>query len=83
MSIHNFDVKDIAWSNFELGFNINESLAISNIIATIGVANVCGGVNVSVIALRGVRGKRLQALATTRSPHACRMSHNVLNVRVT
>ena len=77
MRIGNFNVAGIARSNFEPGVNINKSLAISNMIATTDVASVCDGVNVPVVALRGVRGKRLQASASTRSPHACRAHHNV------
>ena len=77
MRIGNFNVAGIARSNFEPGVNINKSRAISNIIATTDVASVCDGVNVPVVALRGVRGKRLQASASTRSPHACRAHHNV------
>ncbi len=77
MRIGNFNVAGIARSNFEPGVNIDESIAISNNIATTDVVNVCDGVNVSVVALRGVRGKRLQASASTRSPHACRAHHNV------
>ena len=77
MRIGNFNVAGIARSNFEPGVNINKSMAISNIIATIDVVSVCDGVNVPVVALRGVRGKRLQASASTRSPHACRAHHNV------
>ena len=77
MRIGNFNVAGIARSNFEPGVNINKSTAIINIIATTDVVSVCGGVNVSVVALRGVRGKRLQASASTRSPHACRAHHNV------
>ena len=82
MRIGNFNVAGIARSNFEPGVNINESLTIPNNIATIDVVNVCDGVNVSVVALRGVRGKRLQASASTRSPHACRAHHNVQGRRV-
>ena len=63
MRIGNFNVAGIARSNFEPGVNINKSLAISNNIATIDVVSVCDRVNVSVVALRGVRGKRLQASA--------------------
>ena len=77
MRIGNFNVAGIARSNFEPGVNINKSRAISNIIATTDVVSVCDRVNVSVVALRGVRGKRLQASASTRSPHACRAHHNV------
>jgi hypothetical protein len=44
--------------------------------------SVCDGVNVCVVALRGVRGKRRQAAAWTRSPHACRGRHNVQGRRV-
>ena len=72
MRIGNFNVAGIARSNFEPGVNINESTAISNYIATIDVVSVCDRVNVCVVALRGVRGKRLQAAAWMRSPHACR-----------
>ena len=63
MRIGNFNVAGIARSNFEPGVNINKSLAILNIIATTDVVSVCDRVNVSVVALRGVRGKRLQASA--------------------
>ncbi len=77
MRVGNFNVAGIARSNFEPGVNINESLAISKLIATIDVVSVCDGVNVSVVALRGVRGKRLQASASTRSPHVCGARHNV------
>ena len=63
MRIGNFNVAGIARSNFEPGVNINKSLATSNPIATTDVASVCDRVNVSVVALRGVRGKRLQAPA--------------------
>ena len=63
MRIGNFNVTGIARSNFEPGANINESLAISKLIATIDVVSVCDGVNKPVVALRGVRGKRLQASA--------------------
>ena len=59
MRIGNFNVAGIARSNFEPGVNINESLTIPNYIATIDVVNVCDGVNVFVVALRGVMGKRL------------------------
>ncbi len=82
MRIGNFNVAGIARSNFEPGVNINESLAILNNIATIDVVSVCDGVNVCVVALRGVRGKRRQAAAWTRSPHACRGRHNVQGRRV-
>ena len=77
MRIGNFNVAGIARSNFEPGVNINECLTIPNYIATIDVVNVCDGVNISVVALRGLRGKMLQASAWTRSPHACRGHHNV------
>ncbi len=63
MRIGNFHVAGIARSNFEPGVNINKSTAISNNIATTDVVSVCDRVNVSVVALRGVRGKRLQASA--------------------
>ena len=63
MRIGNFNVAGIARSNFEPGVNINKSLAILNNIATIDVASVCDRVNVSVVVLRCVRGKRLQASA--------------------
>ena len=63
MRIGNFNVAGIARSNFEPGVNINKSLAISKFIATTDVVSVCDRVNVSVVALRGVRGKRLQASA--------------------
>ena len=66
MRIGNFNVAGIARSNFEPGVkfvNINKSTAISNNIATTDVVSVCDRVNVSVVALRGVRGKRLQASA--------------------
>ena len=63
MRIGNFNVAGIARSNFEPGVNINKSIAIVNSIATIDVVSVCDRVNVSVVALRGVRGKRLQASA--------------------
>jgi hypothetical protein len=76
MRIGNFNVAGVAWSNFESGVNINESLSIENHIATIDVVNVRDGVNVSVVALRGVRGKGLQASALMRSPHACRGNHS-------
>ena len=55
MGIGNFNVAGIARSNFEPGVNINKSIAISNIIATTDVVSVCDGVNVSVVALRGVK----------------------------
>ena len=82
MRIGNFNVAGIARSNFEPGVNINQSLAILNNIATIDVVSVCDRVNEPVVALRGVRGKRLQASASTRSPHACRGRHNVQGRRV-
>ena len=63
MRIGNFNVAGIARSNFKPGVNINKSIAISNYIATTDVVSVCDRVNVSVVALRGVRGKRLQASA--------------------
>ena len=65
MRIGNFNVAGIARSNFEPGVDINKSLAILNYIATIDVVSVCDRVNISVVALRGVRGKRLQASAWT------------------
>jgi hypothetical protein len=77
MRIHNFNVTGVARSNFKPGIDTNPSLAILKFIGTIDVVSVCGGVNVPVVALRGVRGKRLQASASTRSPHACRAHHNV------
>ena len=77
MRIGNFNVAGIARSNFEPSVNIYKSTTILNNIATIDVVSVCDGVNVSVVALRGVRGKRLQASASMRSPHACRAHHNV------
>jgi hypothetical protein len=77
MRIRNFNVAGIARSNFEPSVNINESLTIPNYMLTIDVMNVCDGVNVSVVALRGVRGKRLQPSEWMRSPHACRAHHNV------
>ena len=87
MRIGNFNVVGIARSNFEPGVNINKSLAILNErkqkkTAIIDVVSVCDRVNVSVVALRGVRGKKLQASAWTRSPHACRGHHNVQGRRV-
>ncbi len=63
MRIGNFNVAGIARSNFEPGVNINKSTAIFNIIATIDVVSVCDRVNEPVVALRCVRGKRLQASA--------------------
>ena len=65
MRIGNFNVAGIARSNFEPGVNINKSVAILKSLfnVTIDVASVCDRVNVSVVALRGVRGKRLQASA--------------------
>ena len=53
MRIGNFNVAGIARSNFETGIDGNESLAILKFIATIDVANVCDGVKVPVVALRG------------------------------
>ncbi len=73
MRIGKFNVAGIARSNFEPGVNINKSLAISNIIATIDVVSVCDRVNEPVVALRGVRGKKMQASAwklTTCLPEA-------------
>ena len=67
--VRNFYVIGIARSNFEPVVNMNPSIAIFNFIETIDVANVCNGVNVSVVALRGVTGKRLQASASTRAHH--------------
>lgn len=55
MGIGNFNVAGIARSNFEPGVNINGSFAIVLKIAIIDVASVCDGVNVSVVALRGVK----------------------------
>jgi hypothetical protein len=82
MRIGNFNVAGIARSNFEPGVNINKSTAISKFIATIDVVSVCDRVNEPVVALQGVRGKRLQTSAWTRSPHACRGRHNVQGRRV-
>ena len=55
MRTGNCNVAGIAWSNFEPGVNINKSRAIFNNIATTDVVSVCDGVNVSVVALRGVK----------------------------
>ncbi len=63
MRIGNFNVAGIARSNFEPGVNINQSLAILHQIAPIDVVSVCDRVNISVVGLRGVRGKRQQASA--------------------
>ncbi len=68
MRLGNFNVAGIARSNFEPGVNINKSLAILNKrmpkkTAIIDVVSVCDRVNVSVVALRGVRGKKRQASA--------------------
>jgi hypothetical protein len=63
MRIHNFNVTGIARSNFKPGIDMNPSLAILKFIGTIDVVSVCDGVNISVVALRGVRGKRRQASA--------------------
>ena len=57
MRIRNFNVSGIAWSNFKPGVDVNESMVIQNFMATIEVVNVCGGVDVSVVTLRGVRGE--------------------------
>ena len=72
MGTRHVDVARVARSDFEPGIDINGSFAILNYVETIDVVNVCNGVDVSVVELRGVRGERLQALALTRSPHACR-----------
>jgi hypothetical protein len=77
MRMGNFNVAGISRSNFKPGVNINENPAVLKLLATIKVVSVCDGVNVCVVVLRGVRGKRLQASASTRSPHACRARHNV------
>ncbi len=80
MRIGNFDVAGIARSNFEPRVYDNKCVAISNEIATIDVMNVRDGVNVSVVALRGVRGersKRLQVSTSTFLPHVCRAQHKV------
>ena len=79
----NFDVVGVAWSNFEIGVDVNGSFSILNDVAAIDVVDVCDSVNVAAVKLRGVRGvrgvrsKRLQASASTRSPHACRAHHSV------
>ncbi len=53
MRIGNFNVTGIARSNFETSIDVNESLAILKFITTIDVADVCDGVKVPVVALRG------------------------------
>ena len=80
MRIGNFNVAGIARSNFEPGVYNNKCVAISKYIATIDVVNVCDGVNVPVVALRGVRGKkskRLDVTSSTSLPHVCRAQHKV------
>ncbi len=51
MSILNFDIAGVAWSNFKPGIDVNWSQAIHVNNATVYVANVSGSVNVAVVAL--------------------------------
>ena len=61
MRVRNLNVVGIAWSNFEPGVDINESLAIMNIIVTIDVVNVDGGIHIAVVTLKDGGDVRLRA----------------------
>jgi hypothetical protein len=52
----NFDVACVTRSNFEPGIDVNGSFAIMNHITTIKVMSVRNSINISVEALRVVRG---------------------------
>jgi hypothetical protein len=75
MRIGNFNVAGIARSNFEPGVNINESTAIFNN-TSIDVMYVSSGVNVAVVALRGVVRPKILKRETRR------VSNDVLQVEV-
>ncbi len=56
MSICNFNIAVAAWGNFKPGINFNSLLAMCNYFLSIDIASIGGGVDVALVALRGVKG---------------------------
>jgi hypothetical protein len=53
IQICDLNIAGIAWGNFKIGINVNGCFAVFNLIVTVDVVNVCSGIHVAVVMLKG------------------------------
>ena len=55
IQICDFNIVGIAWGYFKIGINVNGCFAVFNLIVTVNIVNVCSGIHVAVVMLKGRR----------------------------